>query len=68
MEPGRGGARTGAAGGVKARVVKLTLNMERRAAGSSSAAKAVDAHLRYIERDGVTRTGGKGSLFGRARW
>jgi len=52
---------------VKARVVKL--NPQRGAARSRQfvSAKAVDAHLRYIERDGVTRTGEKGRVYSAER-
>ena len=48
---------------VKARVVKL--NPQRGAARGRQfvSAKAVDAHLRYIERDGVTRNGEKGQVY-----
>ena len=52
---------------VKARVVKL--NPQRGAARGRQfvSAKAVDAHLRYLERDGVTKDGAEGpGLFGRA--
>ena len=65
MEPGRErGAYTGATGGaVKARVVKL--NPQRGAARGRQfvGAKAVDAHLRYLERDGVTKDGEKGQVY-----
>src|SRR5713226_8743071 len=52
---------------VKARVVKL--NPQRGAARGRQfvGAKAVDAHLRYIERDGVTRTGEKGQVYSAER-
>lgn len=48
---------------VKARVVKL--NPQRGAAGGRQfvGAKAVDAHLRYLERDGVTKDGDKGEVY-----
>src|SRR5207245_7887341 len=48
---------------VKARVVKL--NPQRGAARGCQfvSAKAVDAHLRYLERDGVTRDGEKGQAY-----
>jgi len=49
---------------VKARVVKL--NPQRGSRGPKMrgmAAKAVDAHLRYLERDGVTKDGEKGRVF-----
>ncbi len=49
---------------VKARVVKL--NPQRSARGPKlpgHASKAADAHLRYLERDGVTRDGEKGHAY-----
>ncbi len=48
---------------VKARVVKL--NPQRGAARGRQfvSAKAVDAHLRYLERDGVTKDGAKGQVY-----
>jgi type IV secretory pathway VirD2 relaxase len=48
---------------VKARIVKL--NPQRGAARGRSfvSAKAVDAHLRYLERDGVTRDGERGQSY-----
>jgi len=49
---------------VKARVLKL--NLQRRARGPKMAgytSKAADAHLRYLERDGVTRDGEKGLAY-----
>jgi type IV secretory pathway VirD2 relaxase len=49
---------------VKARVVKL--NPQRGSRGPRSRgmmAKAVDAHLRYLERDGVTKDGEKGRVY-----
>lgn len=48
---------------VKARIVKL--NPQRGAARGRSfvSAKAVDAHLRYLERDGVTRDGEQGQAY-----
>jgi type IV secretory pathway VirD2 relaxase len=49
---------------VKARVVKL--NPQRGSRGPKrhgTAAKAVDAHLRYLERDGVTRDGEEGRAY-----
>jgi type IV secretory pathway VirD2 relaxase len=49
---------------VKARVVKLKMQRgARRVTRLSVASKAVDAHLRYIERDGVNREGDKGSVY-----
>ena len=48
---------------VKARIVKL--NPQRGAARGRSfvSAKAVDAHLRYLERDGVTQDGERGEVY-----
>lgn len=48
---------------VKARVV--TLSPQRGAARGRqfASAKAVDAHLRYLERDGVTKDGAKGHVY-----
>lgn len=48
---------------VKARVVKL--NPQRGAARGRAfvSAKAVDAHLRYLQRDGVTKDGEKGQVY-----
>jgi type IV secretory pathway VirD2 relaxase len=48
---------------VKARVLKL--NPQRGAARGRQfvSAKAVDAHLRYLERDGVTKDGAKGQVY-----
>jgi hypothetical protein len=48
---------------VKARVVKF--NPQRGAARGRQfvSAKAVDAHLRYLERDGVTKEGAKGQVY-----
>jgi hypothetical protein len=48
---------------VKARVVKL--NPQRGAARGRQfvSARAVDAHLRYLERDGVTKDGAKGQVY-----
>ena len=52
---------------VKARVVKL--NPQRGAARGRQfvSARAVDAHLRYLERDGVTKDGAKGQVYSAAR-
>ncbi|GGI79320.1 hypothetical protein GCM10007973_14930 [Polymorphobacter multimanifer] len=52
---------------VKARVVKL--NPQRGAARGRQfvSGKAVDAHLRYLERDGVTRDGDKGQVYSAER-
>ncbi|MGO8911395.1 MAG: DUF3363 domain-containing protein [Bradyrhizobium sp.] len=60
----RSGARTRARRVVvKARVVKL--NPQRGAVRGRQfvGAKAVDAHLRYLERDGVTKDGEKGQVY-----
>ena len=48
---------------VKARVVKL--NPQRGAARGRQfvSAKAIDAHLRYLQRDGVTKDGEKGQVY-----
>jgi type IV secretory pathway VirD2 relaxase len=64
----RSGARTRARRvAVKARVVKL--NPQRGAARGRQfvSAKAVDAHLRYLERDGVTKDGAKGQVYSAER-
>ena len=64
----RSGARTRARRvAVKARVVKL--NPQRGAARGRQfvSAKAVDAHLRYLERDGVTKDGAKGQVYSTQR-
>jgi type IV secretory pathway VirD2 relaxase len=52
---------------VKARVVKL--NPQRGAARGRQfvSANAVDAHLRYLERDGVTKDGAKGQVYSSER-
>jgi hypothetical protein len=52
---------------VKARVVKL--NPQRGAAQGRQfvSAKAVDAHLRYLQRDGVTKDGEKGQVYSASR-
>src|SRR5271156_3114479 len=52
---------------VKARVVKL--NPQRGAARGRQFvdAKSVDAHLRYLERDGVTKDGAKGQVYSAER-
>ena len=52
---------------VKARVVKL--NPQRGAARGRQfvGSKAVDAHLRYLERDGVTKDGEKGQVYSAER-
>jgi type IV secretory pathway VirD2 relaxase len=62
------GARTRARrAAVKARVVKL--NPQRGAARGRQfvSAKALDAHLRYLERDGVTKDGAKGQVYSAER-
>src|SRR5262249_53122710 len=52
-------------GGVKARVIRL--NPQRRGAPGAKVrgtmSRAVDAHLRYLERDGVTRDGDRGRAY-----
>jgi type IV secretory pathway VirD2 relaxase len=52
---------------VKARVVRL--NPQRGAARGRAfvSGKAVDAHLRYLERDGVTKDGEKGQVYSHER-
>jgi type IV secretory pathway VirD2 relaxase len=52
---------------VKVRVVKL--NPQRGAARGRQfvSAKAVDAHLRYLERDGVTKDGARGQVYSAER-
>jgi len=52
---------------VKARVVKL--NPQRGAARGRQfvSAKAIDAHLRYLQRDGVTKDGEKGQVYSASR-
>ncbi len=52
---------------VKARIVKL--NPQRGAARGRQfvSGKAVDAHLRYLQRDGVTRDGEKGQIYSAER-
>lgn len=65
---GDGGTRTRSRRvAVKARVVKL--NPQRGAARGRQfvSAKAVDAHLRYLQRDGVTRDGEKGQAYSASR-
>src|SRR5947209_8057749 len=52
---------------VKARVVKLNPQRSQRGAHSPKmpghGSRAADAHLRYLERDGVTRDGQKGHTY-----
>ncbi|MDP2377821.1 MAG: hypothetical protein Q8M36_29720, partial [Reyranella sp.] len=52
---------------VKARIVKL--NPQRGAARGRQfvSARAVDAHLRYLQRDGVTKDGEKGQVYSASR-
>ena len=52
---------------VKARVVKLNPQRGGRRGRQFVSAKAVDAHLRYLERDGVTRDGEKGQVYSAER-
>jgi type IV secretory pathway VirD2 relaxase len=64
----RGGVRTRSRRvTVKGRVVKL--NPQRGAASARQfvSAKAVDAHLRYLQRDGVTKDGQKGQVYSASR-
>jgi type IV secretory pathway VirD2 relaxase len=48
---------------VKARVVKLNPQGGAARGRQFVGAKAVDAHLRYLERDGVTKDGAKGQVY-----
>lgn len=49
---------------VKARVVKLNPQRGSRTSNMRGvASKAIDAHLRYLERDGVTRDGERGKVY-----
>src|SRR5438876_7833005 len=48
---------------VKARVVKLNPQRGAPRGRQFVSAKAVDAHLRYVERDGVTKDGEKGQVY-----
>ncbi|MPZ41771.1 MAG: DUF3363 domain-containing protein, partial [Rhizobiales bacterium] len=52
---------------VKARVVKLNPRRGAVRGRQFVSAKAVDAHLRYLERDGVTRDGEKGQVYSAER-
>jgi hypothetical protein len=72
QDGGNGGWRRDSAGRfrarrvvVKARVVRL--NPQRRDAGGpklrATMSRSVDAHLRYLERDGVTRDGERGKAY-----
>ena len=59
-----GGGRTRARRvSVKARVVKLNPQRGAPRGRQFVSAKAVDAHLRYLQRDGVTRDGEKGQVY-----
>ena len=48
---------------VKARVVKLAPQRGSRGSRARVVSKAADAHLRYLERDGVTRDGERGRAY-----
>ncbi len=52
---------------VKARVVKLNPQRGTARGRQFVSAKAVDAHLRYLERDGVTKDGAKGQVYSAER-
>jgi len=52
---------------VKARVVKLNPQRGGTRGRQFISGKAVDAHLRYLERDGVTRDGEKGQVYSAGR-
>jgi hypothetical protein len=52
---------------VKARVVKLNPQHGAARGRQFVSAKAVDAHLRYLERDGVTKDGEKGQVYSAER-
>jgi type IV secretory pathway VirD2 relaxase len=52
---------------VKARVVKLGPQRGATRGRQFVGAKAVDAHLRYLERDGVTKDGEKGQVYSAGR-
>jgi hypothetical protein len=52
---------------VKARVVKLNPQRAAPRGRQFVSAKAVDAHLRYLERDGVTKDGEKGQVYSAER-
>jgi type IV secretory pathway VirD2 relaxase len=61
---GDGGARTRARRvAVKVRVVKLNPQRGAPRGRQFVSAKAVDAHLRYLQRDGVARDGEKGQIY-----
>ncbi len=51
---------------VKARIIKLNLQGKKQQHGAArvkAASKSVDAHLRYLERDGVDRDGQRGKAY-----
>jgi type IV secretory pathway VirD2 relaxase len=52
---------------VKARIVKLNPQLGAARGRFCVSAKAVDAHLRYLERDGVTRDGERGKVYSAER-
>jgi type IV secretory pathway VirD2 relaxase len=52
---------------VKARVVKLNPQRGATRGRQFVSAKAVDAHLRYLQRDGVTRDGERGQVYSASR-
>ena len=52
---------------VKARIVKLNPQRGATRGRQFASAKAVDAHLRYLERDGVNRDGEKGQVYSAER-
>jgi len=52
---------------VKARIVKLNPQRGATRGRRFTSAKAVDAHLRYLERDGVNRDGEKGQVYSAER-
>jgi type IV secretory pathway VirD2 relaxase len=52
---------------VKARVVKLNPQCGGARGRQFVSARAVDAHLRYLERDGVTKDGEKGQVYSAGR-
>jgi type IV secretory pathway VirD2 relaxase len=52
---------------VKARVVKLNPQRGSTRGRGFVSAKAVDAHLRYLERDGVTKDGNRGQMYSAER-
>jgi type IV secretory pathway VirD2 relaxase len=65
---GDGGIRTRARRvAVKARVVKLNPQRGATRGRAFVSAKAVDAHLRYLQRDGVTKDGEKGKVYSAGR-